>query len=91
MDNNSKFSRFGTTCLKRRVQRSTNKQQIEKFEIMKLLFASNNVYQRKQHFLHIHIEEEQAQLCNKLRLRRHLLHKRRAWPRRRALNGPSAR
>ena len=60
MDNNSKFSRFGTTCLKRRVQRSTNKQQIEKFEIMKLLFASNNVYQRKQHFHHIHIEEEKV-------------------------------
>ena len=34
---------------------------------------------------------KQAQLCNKLRLRRHLLHKRWAWPRRRALNGPSAR
>ena len=29
-------------------------------------------------------QEEQAQHCNKLRLRRHLLHKRWAWPRRRA-------
>ena len=28
---------------------------------------------------------KQAQLCNKLRLRRHLLHKRQAWPRRLAL------
>ena len=34
---------------------------------------------------------EQAQLCNKLRLRHHLLHKRRAWPRRLALAGPLAR
>ena len=34
---------------------------------------------------------KQAQLCNKLRLRRHLLHKRWAWPRRLALAGPSAR
>ena len=35
-------------------------------------------------------EKKQAQLCKKLRLRRHLLHKRRAWPRRLALAGPSA-
>ena len=34
---------------------------------------------------------QQAQLFNKLRLRRHLLHKRRAWPCRLALAEPSAR
>ena len=34
---------------------------------------------------------KQAQLCNKLRHRRHLLHKSWAWPRRLAHAGPSAR
>ena len=39
---------------------------------------------------HLRFQPKQAQLFNKLRLRRHLLHKRRAWPRRLALAGPSA-
>ena len=35
-------------------------------------------------------QSKQAKLCNKLRIRRHLLHKRRAWPRRLTLTGPLA-
>ena len=57
------------------------------------IFLKQNNFQahcENQYFQH-KASLEQARLCNKLRLRRHLLHKRWAWPRRLALNGPSAR
>ena len=52
-------------------------------------------YHKSKQNIHVMLYQfnvkKQAQLCNKLRLRRHLLHKRCAWPRRLALAGPSAR